>query len=138
LNLLLPFLFLILGCNEQREPSTNQELTFEDLVDIENLEEVKMSNNTGTFYLTENQIDKLKSELSQMTYDSRASVKVGAINIELLIDGKGYTISTSTHGNYIEAQREIVAKNRNSINLTDYLYFKTMGVNFDNYTNQEK
>ncbi len=140
LKSLIFFLTLILfSCASKNEKGeTNDELTFGYLVDIEELDEVKMSNNSGTFHLSDKQIEKIKDELSQMTYDSNISVKVGAINIELIIDGKTYNISSATHGDYVEVHREIVTKNNSSIRTSDWLYFKTNGVNFDNYKNENQ
>ena len=100
------------------------------------MDKVEMSNNSGTFNLTNKQIEKIKTELSEMVYDPDISVKVGAINIELSIDGKTHNISSATHGDYIEVHSDIVTKNKNSIGTSDWLYFKTNKVNFDNYKNE--
>jgi len=140
LKSLIFFLTLILfSCASKNEKNeTNNELTFGHLVDIEELDEVKMSNNSGTFNLSDKQIEKIEDELSQMIYDPNISVKVGAINIELIIDGKTYNISSATHGDYVEVHRDIVTKNKSSIGTSDWLYFKTNGVNFDNYKNENQ
>ncbi|MGM0479350.1 MAG: hypothetical protein ACQERC_09005 [Bacteroidota bacterium] len=105
---------------------------------MEKLDRVEMSNNSGTFNLSDKQIENIKNDLSQMVYDPNISVKVGAINIELLIDGKTYHISSATHGDYIEVHRDIVMKNKSSIETSDWLYFKTNEVNFDNYKNENQ
>lgn len=109
------------------------ELTFGDLVDLEKLEKVKMSNNSGTFNLSSNQMLELQKEISEMVYDPNVSVKVGAINIELTIDGEIYNISAATQGNYIEVHKDILSKQKSLIESSDWLYFKTGDVNFNNY-----
>ena len=129
LKLLIICLVLIsFSCTNKKN-----ELTFEDFVEMEKLDRVEMSNNSGTFDLSDKQIENIKDDLSQMVYDPHISVKVGAINIELLIDGKTYHISSATHGDYIEVHRDIVMKNNSSIGTSEWLYFKTNEVNFDNY-----
>jgi|SRR5690554_1840094 len=140
LKLLIICLVLIsFSCtNKTGNNKPKNELTFGDFVEMEKLDRVEMSNNSGTFNLSDKQIENIKEDLSQMTYDPNISVKVGAINIELLIDGKTYHISSATHGDYIEVHREIVTKNKSSIGTSDWLYFKTNEVNFDNYKNENQ
>ena len=129
LKLLIICLVLIsFSCTNKKD-----ELTFGDFVEMEKLDRVEMSNNSGTFNLSDKQIQNIKNDLSQMVYDPYISVKVGAINIELLIDGKTYHISSATHGDYIEVHRDIVMKNNSLIGTSEWLYFKTNEVNFDNY-----
>jgi hypothetical protein len=133
---LLPLCFLLVffSCaNQTSDENIDGRITFADLVELENLNKVKMSNNAGTFDLNSVQIERIKTDLSGLIYDPNISVKVGAINIELLIDGKSYNISSATHEEYIEVHRDIVAKNQKSIGTSDWLYFKTEGVNFDDY-----
>ena len=113
-------------------------MTFGAFVEMEKLDSVEMSNNSGTFNLSDKQIENIKEDLSQMTYDPNISVKVGAINIELLIDGKTHHISSATQGDYIEVHREIVTKNKSSMGTSDWLYFKTNEVNFNNYKNENQ
>src|SRR5690554_6885956 len=114
LKLLIICLVLIsFSCtNKTGNNKPKNELTFGDFVEMEKLDRVEMSNNSGTFNLSDKQIENIKEDLSQMTYDPNISVKVGAINIELLIDGKTYHISSATHGDYIEVHREIVTKTK--------------------------
>lgn len=135
LKSLVFFLMLIsLSCVTKSEKGkTDDELTLGHFVDLADLDKVKMSNNSGTFNLSDKQLEQFEAELSQMTYDPDISVKVGAILIELVIDGKTYHMSSSTQGDYIEVHREIVTKNKSSVGSSDFLYFKTNGVNFDNY-----
>ncbi len=124
--------------NKNENNETNGKLTFGNLVDMEKLDKVEMSNNSGTFNLTNKQIEKIKTELSEMVYDPDIAVKVGAINIKLSIDGKTHNILSATHGAYIEVHSSIVSKNKNSIGTSDWLYFKTNEVNFDNYKNENQ
>lgn len=135
--LIFCLLLILFSCiNKNVNNETNSNLTFGNFVELEKLESVKMSNNSGTFKLTNKQIEQLKDELSEMVYESNFSAKVGAINIELLINGKVHNISTATHGNYIEVHSAIVTKNKCSLGTSDWLYFKTGKVNFDNYKNE--
>src|SRR5690554_2241832 len=129
LKLLIICLVLIsFSCTNKKD-----ELTFGEFVEMEKLDRVEMSNNSGTFKLSAKQIQDIKNDLSQMVYDPYITVKVGAINIELLIDGKTYHISSATHGDYIEVHRDIVMKNNSLIRTSERLYFKTNEVNFDNH-----
>ena len=133
------FLLISFSCTNKNENiEFNNSLTFGDLVAIDKLNQVEMSNNSGTFNLTDKQVEKIKTELSEMVYDPNISVKVGAINLKLSIDGKIYNISSATHGDYIEVLSDIVTKNKSSIETSDWLYFKTNGVNFDNYKNENQ
>ena len=132
-------LIILLSCTNKAENNeTKNELTFGDFVNMEKLDKVEMSNNSGTFNLNNNQIEKLKTELSNLVYDPNISVKVGAINIELTIDGKTFNVSSATHGDYLEVHKDNVTKNKNSIETSDWLYFKTGKVNFDNYINENQ
>ena len=126
-------LFSISCTNRSEIVETKDELTFGDLVDLEKLEKVKMTNNSGAFHLSKDQMLDLQKEISEMVYDPNVSVKVGAINIELTINGEIHTISTATQGNYIEVHKDIVSKQKSLIGSSDWLYFKTGEVNFDNY-----
>ena len=121
--------------NKNNEVNNNT-MTLGDFVELEKLDKVVMSNNSGTFDLNDNQIGKIKDDLSQMVYHPNFSAKVGAINIELLIDGETYNISSSTHGEYIEVHGDLVTKNKSSLGTSDWLYFKTGKVNFNNYKNE--
>jgi hypothetical protein len=129
--LIICTILILFSCTNEKD-----ELTFGDFVEMNKLDRVKMSNNSGTFNLSNEQIEKIKGDISQMVYDPNISVKVGAISIQLLLDGKTYHISSATHGDYIEVHRDIIMKNKSSIESSDWLYFKTNDVNFDNYKNE--
>lgn len=133
----LPFLgimLLLFACNNRLgSKETSNKMTFGDFVEIDKIEKVIMSNNSGTFVLNHTQTNKIKGELSSMIYDPNTSVKVGAISIELLINGEAHHIYSATHGDYIEVHRDIATKNESSLGKSEWIYFKIDGVNFDNY-----
>lgn len=108
-------------------------MTFADFVDIDKIEEVRMSNNSGTFNLTTKQLNAFKKAIGTMTFTPYMSAKVGAIGITVVIDGHEYVLLTATHGDYLETSRTIVTKNKQNIGEQTWLYFKTNGINFDNY-----
>ena len=115
----------------------DQGLTFGALVDLEKLESVSMTNNSGTFELTHEQIKRIREELSSMTFQPEFSAKVGAISMELRLDGKTHRIYTSTHGDYVEVHRDLLKKGNGLIDSSDWLYFRTERVNFDNYKEEK-
>jgi hypothetical protein len=132
--LTLSLLVILIGCTDAKvNEKTSDLLTFGSFVDLDKLTHVKMSNNSGTFDLTNKQLQKLKVALSTMKYDPTIAVKVGAIAIELEIDGKKHTISSGTHKNHIEVHKSIVTKNVDLLKSADWLYFETGGINFNNY-----
>jgi hypothetical protein len=103
-------------------------------MDIDAIEQVKMSNNSGTFYLNSKQLASFKKDLKLITYEPGMMAKVGAIRMELTIQGKKHNLSSATHGEYLEAHSSIATKNQDQIDPDSWLYFNTNGVNFDNYT----
>lgn len=107
-----------------------------DFMEIDDIEQVRMSNNSGTFYLNDKQLISLKKELKSLSYDPGFSAKVGAITMELTIHGKKHVLSSATHGDYLEVHSSIASKNKAQVEADSWLYFKTNGVNFDNYTKQ--
>ena len=135
--IIISILLLSISCTH-KESSGESDLTFGDMVDLDKLEKVRMHNNSGTFDLTGNQVDKINLELASMTYKPDMAVKVGAIYIELTIDGEVYGVSTATHGDYMEAHSEIVSKNKSEIENAAWLYFRIGGVNFDNYKKEKQ
>lgn len=124
--LICSFLF---GCTQKKIESLS------DLVEIDAISRVEMSNNSGTFYLNEQQLASFKQDLKSLTY-TKMTAKVGAIHIEFTIDEKKYDLNSSTHGDYVEAHSSIATKNQDQIEPDSWLYFKTNGVNFDNYKKQ--
>ena len=132
--LTLSLLVILISCTDAKvNEKTSDLLTFGSFVDLDKLTHVKMSNNSGTFDLTNKQLQKLKVALSNMKYDPTIAVKVGAIAIELEIDGKKHTISSGTRKNHIEVHKSIVTKNQQVLKTKDWLYFETGGINFCNY-----
>ncbi|WP_298904262.1 hypothetical protein [uncultured Psychroserpens sp.] len=108
----------------------NQELHFIDFVDIDAIENVEMSNNSGVFTLNKKQLIQFKKEIASLTYEPSYTVKVGAINMSLTINGKSYLMATATHGDYVEIDIGLVTKNAFKF---ENPFFKTNGINFDNY-----
>ncbi|MCR9174132.1 MAG: hypothetical protein NXI10_16655 [bacterium] len=128
------FLLIISACASNVEQKTTEKsVTFGEVIDLENLEKVQLSNSSGTFYLSDKQVEKLKNELAKMKYNPNISAKVGAIQIELFIEGKAYVLSSATNGKYVEIHKSAVTKNKELIEAKDWLYFETGDLNFDNY-----
>lgn len=125
--LLFPLLF---ACAERNTVSVSH---LSDLMDIDAIEQVKMSNNSGTFYLSPEQLVSFKKDLHKLSYVPGSGAKVGAISMDLTIKGKKYGLSSSTHGQYVEAHSSIATKNQDQLIPDSWLYFETNGVNFDNY-----
>ncbi|XOV67648.1 MAG: hypothetical protein ACFHU9_00485 [Fluviicola sp.] len=135
LNLIIVFVMFLTGaCSGNVEEKPNKkEVTFGEVVDLDSVEKVQMSNNSGTFMLSKQQIEQLKNDLSGMVYRPEFSAKMGSIGIKLTMNGKEFIISSATHGDFIEVHKSILSKHKASIATTDWLYFETAGVNFDNY-----
>jgi uncharacterized membrane protein len=121
------FLTLVLTviCCEQ-----NKALTFNDFVDIHKIESVRMINSSGEFKLSTKQLVRFKKEIALMSYEPNQSVKVGAIHMSLTIDKKEFNIATATHGDFIEIDAGLVTKLKSEFKNP---FFKTNGINFDNY-----
>lgn len=125
------FGLFLLACSEKKAE------TFSDFVEIDDIERVRMSNNSGTFYLSEKQLISFKNDLKSLTYEPGIILKTGAIHIELTIHGKSHSLSSSTHGEYVEAYSSIASKNKEQFEANSPVYFKTNGVNFDNYKKEK-
>ncbi|MGH1383187.1 hypothetical protein [Kordia sp.] len=131
---MLSLLVILISCTDAKvNEKISDVLTLGSFVDLDKLNAVKMSNNSGTFTLTNTQLQKFKVALSTMKYDPTIAVKVGSIAIELEIDGKKHNISSGTHKNHIEAHKSIATKNIHLLKSSDWLYFETGGINFNNY-----
>lgn len=130
LNTLLSIFLLLslFGCVKK------DNLTLSDFIEINAIERVKMSNNSGTFYLTDQQLISFIKDVKKLSYEPNFKAKVGAISIELSIAGKTHTLTSATHGECIEVHSSIATKNQEAIQPNSFLYFKTNNVNFDNYT----
>lgn len=126
------FLFIILtitlfACKNEKA------LTFADFVEVDRIEKVIMSNNSGKFTLLDQQLVDFKKQISSLKYEPSISVKVGAIHMLVVIDGKKYDIATATNGDYVEIDKHLVTKNKEAFKNS---FFKTNGVNFDNFRNE--
>lgn len=126
-------LFLILIFFSCAETESNKASTLGDVMMLSKLEKATMHNNSGKFVLTTKQMKKLQRELSQMEYEPKFTSKLGSIYIELIIDGKKCGIASRTHGKYIEVHKNHLSNTKGLPKDRDWFYFKTNGVNFDNY-----
>lgn len=96
--------------------------TLSDVIKIDNIDSVRMSNINGSFLLSQPQLKKFRKEISTMEFEDNISVKVGSINIEIYIDNRSYSLTGSSNGELI----------RFSNKYSDY-YLKQNGINFNNY-----
>ena len=117
LLIILSLLIATAGCRDNKKK-------FSEFVDIEEISNVKMYNNSGEFQLTHKQLEKFKKEVATLTIERGFSAKVGGISMDVTINGVVHTFSTNTHGKYIEIP----------IDGIEWSYFNTNGINFDNYT----
>lgn len=127
---LFPILFLFLLSHSA---CTNKKtILLGDLMEADAIEQVRMSNNSGTFYLDGKQLETFKEAIKTFPYEPGFAAKVGAIQIELTIRGKTCSMSSATHGNYVEVARCNITKNDHLIQSGE-LYFQTNGFNFDHF-----
>ncbi|MCH2196496.1 hypothetical protein [Kordia sp.] len=126
---------VFVGCTDLKKDkeNTTDAITLGDVLDLSKLEKVTMYNNSGKFELTAAQRGKLKKELAKMEYEKSIAVKLGSIYIELIIDGKKCGITSGTHKKHIEVHKSSLTNTKGLPAERDWLYFKTNGVNFDNY-----
>ena len=104
--------------------------TLSDVIEIENIDSVRISNINGGFFLSQMQLKKFKREVSTMEFEGNISVKVGSINIELYINNRSFLLSGSTKVLLSGSTKgELV---RFSNKYIDY-YFKLNGINLNNY-----
>jgi hypothetical protein len=121
------------GCAEIEAQSNSDSIKFKDLVAIDNISQVRVSNNSGDHEVTNQKRTELLQKLGEMTLDKNGSYKVGGKSIELTIDGEKYTLLGRTKGDYFEVTKTIVTKNRKNVDSSETLYFKANGLNIDNY-----
>lgn len=127
----MPFIILILTIFLSCQQDTP--VYFSDFVEIEDIEQIEMSNNSGVFILTENQMKDLIERLSVSTFEKGISLKMGFIGFKLIIDGKEYYASGKTNGEYLEFDASIVTKNADYLDDSKWIYFKIKDLNLDNY-----
>jgi hypothetical protein len=127
------FIFLLFSCTQNKVQSDNNIVKFEDLVELENVSSVSVWNNIGDHEVKGNNRKELLGLIGSMTLDKNGSYKLGGKSIELTIDGEKFTLLGRTNGNYIEVDRKIVTKNKESIEGIEVLYFKVSNLNIDNY-----
>lgn len=129
----LIFLFLLSACSPNTMQSAEDGVRFGDLVELENVSEVRVRNNNGYHEVKGDTRKELIELLGNMTLEKNGSYKTGAKSIELTIGGDTFALFGRTHGNYIEADRKIVSRNKESIEGIETLYFKADKLNIDNY-----
>lgn len=109
---------------------SEKEMTFSDFVEIQKIEKVIMSNNSGKFVLSPEQLVTFKTQISTLKYNPDISAKMGNIGMTLIIGNQEYYIGARTHGDLIEIDPDLVTKNKWRFNNP---FFYTEGINFDNY-----
>lgn len=132
----LASLFLVLlafSCTQNKGVSNNDTVKFEDFVNLENVSKVRVWNSKGEHEVTGDDRKELLGLLGNMTIDREGLYKLGGTAIELTIDGEKFTLVGRTHGAYIEVEKEIVTKNKESIEGIETLYFEVHDLNIDNY-----
>lgn len=96
--------------------------TLGDFLAVDAIENAKVQNNYGSFFLNKTQLENLKTALKQLSYEPNQEIKVGAKGVTITINKKQYHLATRTNGEMAEI----------SIN-DEGLVFKTNGLNLDNY-----
>lgn len=101
--------------------STKQDIS--DLIDFNQIMEVKMNNNSGKFYLNSEQLTQFKSEMLKFGYAGNQQCKVGGISSEIILDKDTVLFLTNTNGEYAEltANGESYTYKMNGMNLDNYL-----------------
>lgn len=122
------FIVQLFACKSEKE------MTFADFVEVEKIEKVIISNNSGKFILSPEQLPEFKKQISSMTYEPNITAKLGAIHMTLIIENKKYDMATATHGDFVEIDYNLVTKNKLEFK---NIFFKTNGINFDNYKKPE-
>ncbi|HRD82309.1 MAG TPA: hypothetical protein PLL53_16230 [Saprospiraceae bacterium] len=102
-----------------------------DHINFDKLDKVIMINNSGSFPLDAEQLEQFRKDLEKMTYEPDLYIKAGGIGFSMLIDGKSYAISSTTHGQYLEVPSSLLFGDTSRI-YNAYCY-RTNGVNLDNY-----
>lgn len=121
-------LFALLSCTDSTEMDP---IYLSDLIDLNGIDSIRVNNNSGKHILNADQFIQFKKELGAMQLD-KGSYKMGSIGFSLYINGQELFFTGSTHGDYFEAHADYVTKNKDRIE-TDWIYFKTNGMNLDNY-----
>lgn len=130
------YLFLIsilLSCAQSESNFIMESNRFEDFVNIDDISDVNVFNNTGKHELVGEKRTQLIQLLAKMTLQKNGAYKLGGKSIELTINGKKFTLLGRTNGDYIEVPKEIVTKNMDQIEGMSVLYFKAETLNIDNY-----
>jgi hypothetical protein len=136
LNVFLILSVSLLGwcssCNSGRiegEDQGLQKVYLNELIAIDQIDSVRMSNNSGGHMVDPAKLNSFKRNLNQ-AHTCDMSCKHGAIGFSIFINGQETFFLSRTHGEYIEAHGQEFYDN-DSINGT--LTFKTYDFNLDNY-----
>lgn len=108
----------VISCNGTNENSSTKQVTFKDLVNIEDISKISVHNNNGEHVLNGQDKEELLAIIANMTFEKNGSYKLGAKAIVLTINGKSHTLLGSTHGNHLEVSSDIVTKNKDNIGVT--------------------
>lgn len=79
----------------------NQNLKFEQLINVDSISEVTVNNNYGSVKLNSSQLKKIRKEFSAMTLHWCCPTKPGAISIKLTIADKKYYGYSTTGSNLV-------------------------------------
>ena len=135
LSLIALSFLIFFSCNNKgivtTETTTPNEIRLSDLAEIDQIDSVLMDNNYGKHFISADKLEAFKSKLGAMLLEE-GSYKMGGIGFTVYIKGKGYHFSGRTHGTLIETTRDIVTK-PGLKGKEKWLYFKTDGLNLDNY-----
>lgn len=128
-NLLIAFIIVgLFSCN-QRRPET---IVFSDLFETEAIDSVQVSNNKGYHTIYGDKFNQFISKLSALELEEKGSFKTGAIGFSLFSKGRKIDFSGRTNGDYLETHASSCMKNQDWIK-TDWIYFRTSGLNLDNF-----
>lgn len=116
------------SCNQQRP----EVILFSDLVEIEAIDSAQVSNNSGRHTISEVDLNQFLSKLSALELEEKGSFKTGTIGFTLFSKGQKISFNGRTNGDYLETNASSCMKNQDWIK-TDWIYFRTNGLNLDNY-----
>ncbi|MCB9187885.1 MAG: hypothetical protein H6599_01255 [Flavobacteriales bacterium] len=120
-----------LGCSDQGA-STPDKIYFSDLVEVNEIDSVRMDNVKGNHSLTNDQLDQFKIELAKMEF-TPGSYKLGSYSFVVFMKGKSYHFYADSESNMLETDKSIVTKNESWLKDEYSLYFNTKGLNIHNF-----
>jgi hypothetical protein len=128
---LILFITLILSCNRQ------DSFKLTSAFDVNQIDQVKIQNNSGTFYLSSEQLNLFRKDMEKLTFEDGYTPQVGTLQLTLKIKGKDYKMITSSDGQFIELPVSMIGSDKFLKEEKEFVYFKTNGVNFDKYKNEQ-